>query len=192
MNEIHYKSKWKKLKDSLKFQFYFQIKLNLNCCQFCIFEINSTLISLKFHSNNKEAREENSILVYVVNCCKFVCLQFLIAAALVACVAASHVDLHPKVELLKNDVRADGFDYHMALSNHMQAEASGDKHGNMHGSFDWVDPMGVHVKVSYVANELGYQPSSDMLPTPPPTPEAILKSLEYLKAHPYVEKEHKH
>lgn len=119
-------------------------------------------------------------------------LQFLIAAALIACVAAVEDDVHAKVELLKNDVRADGFDYQLAITNHIKAEASGDKHGNMHGSFDWVDPKGVHVRVSYVADEHGYQPSSDLLPTPPPTPEAILKALEYLKAHPYVEKDYKH
>lgn len=94
------------------------------------------------------------------------------------------------VEDYKSDVRADGFDYHLATDDHVMASASGDEHGNMQGSFQWVDPKGVHVKVDYVADERGYQPSSDMLPTPPPTPKAILEALAYLKAHP--EKDLKH
>lgn len=111
-------------------------------------------------------------------------------SALVACIAATDDKHMTKVDEYRSDVRPDGFDYHLATSDKVAATASGDEHGNMHGSFQWVDPKGVHVMVDYVADKMGYQPRSDMLPTPPPTPKAILEALEYLKAHP--EKDLKH
>lgn len=119
-------------------------------------------------------------------------LQVIIAALFASVIALEEEHHHAEVKDMKSDVRADGFDYHLAITNHILAQASGDKHGNIHGNFEWVDPKGVHVKVSYVADEHGYQPSSDLLPTPPPTPEAILKALEYIKAHPHVEEKHEH
>lgn len=36
-----------------------------------------------------------------------------------------------------------------------------------------------------MADEYGFRPSGDHLPTPPPVPDAILKSLQYNAAHPY-------
>lgn len=111
---------------------------------------------------------------------------------LVSVIAHNEDDHHAEVKELKSTIHEGGFEYHLAITNHILAQASGDKDGNIHGDYEWVDPKGVHVKVSYVANEHGYQPSSDLLPTPPPTPEAILKALEYIKAHPYVEEEHKY
>ena len=53
----------------------------------------------------------------------------------------------------------------------------------VHGSYQYVYNGDV-VKVNYVADEHGFHPDSDILPTPPPTPEAILKLLDYLNAHP--------
>uniref|UniRef100_A0A1B0GBG1 Uncharacterized protein n=1 Tax=Glossina morsitans morsitans TaxID=37546 RepID=A0A1B0GBG1_GLOMM len=118
--------------------------------------------------------------------------KFYVVAALLACVAAAPVDedVHAEVKELKSDVRADGFDFTLDTTNHIHEQASGDAHGNIHGDFEWVSPEGVHVKVAYVADEEGYHPSSDLLPTPPPVPEAILKALEYLKAHPQKEEPH--
>ncbi|ALC40920.1 Lcp1 [Drosophila busckii] len=93
-------------------------------------------------------------------------------------------DVHAEVLGRSDDVRADGFDASLETSNSISQSASGDVHGNIHGQFSWVSPEGVHVALSYVANENGYQPSSDLLPTPPPIPVEIQRSLEYLAAHP--------
>lgn len=100
---------------------------------------------------------------------------------------ASADDVHAEIKSLDSDVRADGFHYGFETTNHIRAAASGDEHGNIHGDFEWISPEGEHVAVKYVADEYGYQPSSDVLPTPPPVPTAILKSLEYIRAHPHHE-----
>lgn len=52
------------------------------------------------------------------------------------------------------------------------------------GSFSYVDTNGNPVGLSYVADENGFQPKGDHLPTPPPVPAGILKALEYIAAHP--------
>ncbi|XP_075167449.1 larval cuticle protein 2-like [Haematobia irritans] len=108
----------------------------------------------------------------------FACVAYTLAAG------ASNDDVHAEVKDFKADVRADGFDYLLDTTNTIHQQASGDDHGNIHGSYEYVSPEGEHIKVSYVADEHGYQPDSALLPTPPPIPDAILKGLEYIKAHP--------
>lgn len=52
------------------------------------------------------------------------------------------------------------------------------------GDFKYTAPDGSPISLTYVANELGFQPVGAHLPTPPPIPDAILRSLEYNAAHP--------
>ncbi|XP_076257046.1 endocuticle structural glycoprotein SgAbd-2-like isoform X2 [Rhynchophorus ferrugineus] len=52
------------------------------------------------------------------------------------------------------------------------------------GSFRYTAPDNTPIQLSYIANENGFQPSGPHLPTPPPIPAAILRSLEYNAAHP--------
>ncbi|XP_005186333.1 larval cuticle protein 2-like [Musca domestica] len=111
-------------------------------------------------------------------------MKYFILLALLAFAAASDDEVHAEIKELKSDVRPDGFDFVLDTSNSIHQEAAGDEHGNMHGSYEYVSPEGEHIKVTYVADENGYHPESDILPTPPPIPEAILKALEYIKAHP--------
>lgn len=84
----------------------------------------------------------------------------------------------------KDDVRPDGFNTLLKTSNGIEQAQSGDEHGNSQGDFSWVSPEGVHVLVKYVADENGYQPQSDLLPTPPPIPVEIQRALEWIAAHP--------
>lgn len=47
------------------------------------------------------------------------------------------------------------------------------------GSFSYTGPNGEPIALSYIANENGFQPQGSHLPTPPPIPEAIQRSLEF-------------
>ncbi|XP_012267371.3 endocuticle structural glycoprotein SgAbd-4-like [Athalia rosae] len=56
------------------------------------------------------------------------------------------------------------------------------------GSYSYTGDDGVAINLSYTADgEGGFKPVGDHLPTPPPTPEAILKALEWNAAHPSKE-----
>lgn len=111
--------------------------------------------------------------------------------ALAAAGATVSDEFHAEVKNYESDVRPDGFEYLLDTSNTIHQQASGDEHGNIHGVYEYDSPEGEHIKVSYVADENGYQPDSALLPTPPPVPAAIVKALEYIRAHPPKE-ESKH
>ncbi|KAH8410919.1 hypothetical protein KR222_008906 [Zaprionus bogoriensis] len=104
--------------------------------------------------------------------------------------AASGDDVHAETLLRKDDVRPDGFETVLDTSNHITEKRVGDEHGNIHGDFEWISPEGEHVKVSYVADEYGYQPKSDLLPTPPPIPVEIERALAWIAAHPQAPEYH--
>ncbi|KAH8402165.1 hypothetical protein KR009_010262, partial [Drosophila setifemur] len=93
-------------------------------------------------------------------------------------------DVHAEVQSRSDDIRADGFDASLQTSNGIQQAASGDVHGNIHGSFSWISPEGEHVDIKYVADENGYQPVGSWIPTPPPIPEAIARAVAWLESHP--------
>jgi hypothetical protein len=57
------------------------------------------------------------------------------------------------------------------------------------GAFSYTSPEGYPIKLTYIADENGFRADGDHLPTAPPIPEAILRSLEYNKAHPEEEDE---
>ncbi|XP_068145408.1 larval cuticle protein 1 [Drosophila tropicalis] len=123
-----------------------------------------------------------------------ICALFGMAVALSPGHVSSRAeDVHAEVKSEHSDVRADGFDSNLVVSNSIQQASSGDEHGNIHGSFSWVSPEGEHIEVKYVANENGYQPSGAVLPTPPPIPVEIARALAWLEAHPqHQEPSHHH
>lgn len=96
-------------------------------------------------------------------------------------------DANAEVTHYAADVRADGFQYAFDTTNAIHAAASGNANGDINGDFSWISPEGEQVVLQYVADENGYQPDSALLPTPPPIPAAILKSLEYIRTHPSYE-----
>ncbi|KAM3960268.1 pupal cuticle protein 36a-like [Aphomia sociella] len=79
-----------------------------------------------------------------------------------------------------SDVTAEGFSYDFETSNGIRADASGVATNGVQsqGSFAYKGDDGQDYSISYTADENGYQPQGAHLPTPPPIPEAILKSLE--------------
>ncbi|CAG9823659.1 unnamed protein product [Phaedon cochleariae] len=52
------------------------------------------------------------------------------------------------------------------------------------GSFLYTSPEGKEVSLKYTADENGFHPQGDHLPTPPPIPPQILRALEWIAAHP--------
>ncbi|CAG7734982.1 unnamed protein product [Allacma fusca] len=50
------------------------------------------------------------------------------------------------------------------------------------GTIGYTSPEGTRINLQYTADENGFHPIGDHLPTPPPTPEAILESLRVIAA----------
>ncbi|KAJ8732062.1 hypothetical protein PYW08_014792 [Mythimna loreyi] len=91
-----------------------------------------------------------------------------------------------------SDSAPDGsFNYAVETDNGIAAQAQGtprDFGGNppivpvvINGRFSWTSPEGQPIVIEFTADENGYQPKGDALPTSPPIPEAILRSLAYLE-----------
>ncbi|XP_034106750.1 larval cuticle protein III/IV-like [Drosophila sulfurigaster albostrigata] len=103
---------------------------------------------------------------------------------IVLCAAVCLVTAVVEVERRSEEVRADGFDAEVSLNDGSARQESGDVHGNIKGSFEWISPEGEHVRLEYVADENGYQPKGSVLPTPPPIPEAIVRALKWIETNP--------
>ncbi|GLV31155.1 hypothetical protein CBL_12229 [Carabus blaptoides fortunei] len=63
-------------------------------------------------------------------------------------------------------------------AGHLKNAGSESESIMVHGSYSYTGDDGVQYTVTYTADENGFQPQGDHLPTPPPIPEAILRSLE--------------
>lgn len=53
---------------------------------------------------------------------------------------------------------------------------------NVEGSFSYSSPEGDTISLTYIADENGFQPQGDHLPTPPPIPPEIQEALDNLAA----------
>lgn len=98
--------------------------------------------------------------------------------------------------------------YSFKTGNGIQAEEAGyvKKTGEkeddnilvMHGSVSYTGPDGVPVKLTYVADEHGFQPQGAHLPTPPPLPLELQKAYEkaleqhQLHQHQHQQDAHQH
>ncbi|XP_045501860.1 pupal cuticle protein 36a-like [Colias croceus] len=99
-----------------------------------------------------------------------------------------------QAEILKfeNELNEDGFRYAYETSDGTKAEQEGrvipgalPEQGSLlvTGSYSYIGDDGKTYTVTYVADENGFQATGDHLPTPPPVPEAILKSLQLIKSN---------
>ncbi|XP_055610531.1 cuticle protein CP14.6-like [Uranotaenia lowii] len=53
-----------------------------------------------------------------------------------------------------------------------------------HGSYSYVDPHGVPVSVSYIADENGFQVKGSHIPVPPPLPHELVEAYAKVGSHP--------
>ncbi|KAF5287058.1 hypothetical protein FQR65_LT12359 [Abscondita terminalis] len=92
----------------------------------------------------------------------------------------------PQIPILRYDNRNDGdgsYAYNYETANGIVAQEQGHLKGpdalEAQGGFGYTSPEGHRIELSYVADENGFQPRGAHLPTPPPIPDAILKSIEF-------------
>lgn len=94
----------------------------------------------------------------------------------------------------ENEVNFDGsYKYSFETGNGIVAEESGflRNAGNpeteaqvAQGSSSYTSPEGLQIRLTYLADENGFQPQGAHLPTSPPIPEAIQRALDYLASLP--------
>ncbi|XP_050466821.1 endocuticle structural glycoprotein SgAbd-4-like [Cataglyphis hispanica] len=122
----------------------------------------------------------------VILCC--------VSAVFALPVLKSNDTLSPNLTLHISGPSPDGsYNYNYETGNGIQAQEQGQlvkiKNGKedalfVQGSFSYSDPDGKLIALNYVADENGFQPTGDHLPTVPPIPSGILKALEYFSQHP--------
>lgn len=92
----------------------------------------------------------------------------------------------------ENNINPDGsYAWSYKTGNGINAEEQGNlKNGpegdyiSAQGSFAYTADDGSPISLTYVADENGFQPKGDHLPTSPPIPQAILRAIEWNAAHP--------
>lgn len=118
-------------------------------------------------------------------------LQFICCIAAVVCSSLARPDHHDavaEVRSFSNDLKEDGsYQYQFDTTNGIAAQEAGVGGHYASGSSAYYAPDGQLITLSYTADENGFHPSGDHLPTPPPIPAAILKALEYIRTHPNQE-----
>lgn len=98
---------------------------------------------------------------------------------------AGDLDKDAQIIVQEQEVDFDGpYKWRFESSNGIAAEEQGVGGQNAQGSARWVSPEGEQIQLTYTADENGYQPQGAHLPTPPPTPDYILKALEFIRANP--------
>lgn len=107
-----------------------------------------------------------------------------------AALAAPQSSTEP-IPILRQDsnINPDGsFQYSFESGNGIAAEANGALKNigaeepalEIQGQFQYPSNEGGLIQLTYVANENGYQPQGNILPTPPPIPIEIQRALEIL------------
>ncbi|XP_055913709.1 pupal cuticle protein Edg-78E-like [Eupeodes corollae] len=115
--------------------------------------------------------------------------RYVALIALIGFCAAAPLDseVGAETKALENEISPEGvFHYAFQTSNGIDVNSAGDANA-IQGAYKYVSPEGQAVVLSYVADADGYHPSGELLPTPPPVPELIVRALSYLAAHPQKE-----
>ena len=106
----------------------------------------------------------------------------------------SQQQYQPPIEILRYDNVNNGdgtYNYNYETANGISAQEQGylknqgsdNEIQTVQGSYQYYSPEGQLIRVTYTADENGFQPQGDHLPTPPPIPEAIQKALQIIYAN---------
>ncbi|CAH4019218.1 endocuticle structural glycoprotein SgAbd-8-like [Pieris brassicae] len=119
--------------------------------------------------------------------------SFVIFALLVAAAAAAPQAPTEPIPILRQDseINGDGsYQYAFETGNGISADQKGSlkKVGDVEalevqGQFQYPGENG-NIQLTYTADENGFQPRGDHLPTAPPVPEAIQRALAYIATAP--------
>ncbi|XP_063536000.1 larval cuticle protein LCP-17-like [Cydia strobilella] len=120
---------------------------------------------------------------------------FIVLALAAACAADRNADRAAQIVRSDSEVNPDGFSYAYETSNGIVESANGiikDPNSEypalaVNGDFSYPGDDGKIYRITYVADENGYQPQGEHLPTPPPVPEQIARALAYLATQPQPE-----
>ncbi|TMW53164.1 hypothetical protein DOY81_001782 [Sarcophaga bullata] len=114
----------------------------------------------------------------------------ILIVSLAICGCALAADYQAETRNFVNEIKEDGsYNYQFDTTNGIAQQESGVGGHYATGSSQFYTPEGELIQLTYTADENGFQPQGAHLPTPPPIPEAILKSLEYIRTHPYHEEQ---
>ncbi|KAK6621127.1 hypothetical protein RUM43_011433 [Polyplax serrata] len=124
-------------------------------------------------------------------------IALVFAVVALAAAAPQQPAAQPPIPILKYENEGVNFDgsykWSYETGNEIQAEESGyvKNAGNpetetqvAQGSYSYTAPDGQRITVTYIADENGFVPQGDHLPTPPPIPEAIQRALEFIRSQP--------
>lgn len=123
--------------------------------------------------------------------------QCVFAVLVIVCIISEFSDSVSAVQLgdpnavitLYNVAPADDlgiYRYAYTTSNGIAVQAAGSALEAI-GIFSYTSPEGIPIEVRYIADELGFHAVGRHLPRPPPIPDYILRSLEYIRTHPNEE-----
>ncbi|KAL1386096.1 hypothetical protein pipiens_012852 [Culex pipiens pipiens] len=118
---------------------------------------------------------------------KLVLASSLLAMCLASPIAPLHQNPEASAQILayENVLHDDGhYNWGYQTSNGIAAHEEGLGAHQANGVFSYTGPDGVQYRVQYVADENGFRPEGAHLPTPPPTPDHVIKSLEQIRANP--------
>ncbi|CAH2240811.1 jg13448 [Pararge aegeria aegeria] len=94
----------------------------------------------------------------------------------------AQASLERNAAILRQDFKLEGdaYAYAYETENGIWAEENGVATNgvNSQGAYSYIGDDGIQYSMSYTADENGFQPLGDHIPTSPPIPEEILKSLE--------------
>ncbi|XP_058834892.1 cuticle protein CP14.6-like [Topomyia yanbarensis] len=106
-------------------------------------------------------------------------------ASPLATIQAKNPEADSQILSYENVLHDDGhFGWSYQTSNGIGAHEEGVGAHAANGVFSYTGPDGVQYRVQYVADEAGFRPEGAHLPTPPPTPDHVIKSLELIRANP--------
>ncbi|CAG9795955.1 unnamed protein product [Diatraea saccharalis] len=92
----------------------------------------------------------------------------------------AEADRNAVIPNYKNIITPEGFEYSFDTSNGIHADENGTATDGVKatGSYSYTGDDGKVYSIVYTADENGFQPHGDHLPTPPPVPEAIQRIIE--------------